>query len=573
MGGRGPAPAENSRATSTQIDRSIGAIYSSLVGDVGFSELVDAMARLGDAVLQREHSPDVIERLTYHVGIAREMRSRLPLPTRTKNLEAEVSQRSGAAFAVSGKGKVIIASHKAESVFGLTSGDKLGSDWADISLARAVKRQLKSIRRGDPVKSRVFSSTSVATGASILVETYTVASPGTDERVLVVASLDRSWHDSVGNALSEAFGLTDSEVDVAKNFFLHASIDRVSQSRGTTVATVRKQLKSIYEKMGLGGQVELLAKLAQVRGSRMAESSQPVFPDPLGREEVLTLPNGRKVAWTWMGAENGRPVLLAHGLWTGYLLPTQAIEQLRRKNIRIIVVQRPGFGRSSAMTELSPVEASARAYAAVLDHLNIQSVVGASMSSGLSHLTHFGRTHPGRLDALAMLSGMAPLEPAAATRNLPDSFDVVMRLFSSAPEIFDFMVEACIRDMWVGGPSRLAVEALADSVDDARLLSSMENASRLDSIVEHVLQNGIDNVRNAVTTAFYDFDADIEALGVPTFMIHGKTDPFSPPEWVQAFSERHHNVTTRLIENAGHLTFLSAPHEAVRCIEDALREA
>ncbi len=61
------------------------------------------------------------------------------------------------------------------------------------------------------------------------------------------------------------FDLTRAEARVAQEITIGRSVEEVAASMGTTVATVRTQLKSVYRKTGVNRQSQLVALLSGIR--------------------------------------------------------------------------------------------------------------------------------------------------------------------------------------------------------------------------------------------------------------------------------------------------------------------
>jgi DNA-binding CsgD family transcriptional regulator len=64
--------------------------------------------------------------------------------------------------------------------------------------------------------------------------------------------------------LSQAFGLSRSEVRVALELLRGRELREIAQAHGTTLGTVRSQLKSIYAKTETHRQAELVSLLGRM---------------------------------------------------------------------------------------------------------------------------------------------------------------------------------------------------------------------------------------------------------------------------------------------------------------------
>ena len=126
------------------------------------------------------------------------------------------------------------------------------------------------------------------------------------------------------------------------------------------------------------------------------------------REGRLVRPDGRTVAWSECGLLDGRPVLRLPGT-PGSRLSLRANQApWVERGLRVITVERPGFGVSTRLPGRGFVE-HADDLAAILDHLGIGSVPVYGGSGGAPHVLAFAARHPDRVQACAIGDGAAPL--------------------------------------------------------------------------------------------------------------------------------------------------------------------
>jgi DNA-binding CsgD family transcriptional regulator len=87
-----------------------------------------------------------------------------------------------------------------------------------------------------------------------------------DPRVLVIVRNARQGRRQIPPiVLSSAFGLTRAEIEVALSFAEGSSLDDIARQRARSVETVRVQMRSIFRKLGVRRQSELVALLNQLR--------------------------------------------------------------------------------------------------------------------------------------------------------------------------------------------------------------------------------------------------------------------------------------------------------------------
>lgn len=128
------------------------------------------------------------------------------------------------------------------------------------------------------------------------------------------------------------------------------------------------------------------------------------------REQRLTRPDGRVVAWTECGPADGRPLLRVPGTpgsrWSVRADRTPWTD----RGLRVLTTERPGYGASTRLPGRRFAE-HADDLAAILDDAGIETVHVTGGSGSTPHLLAFCARHPDRVRAASNLVGAAPVEP------------------------------------------------------------------------------------------------------------------------------------------------------------------
>jgi pimeloyl-ACP methyl ester carboxylesterase len=126
------------------------------------------------------------------------------------------------------------------------------------------------------------------------------------------------------------------------------------------------------------------------------------------RDGRLRRPDGRVIAWTECGLATGFPILRIPGT-PGSRIPIRpdAVPWTSR-GLRMITVERPGFGASTRLPDHGFME-HADDLAALLDHLGIEAVAAIAGSGGAPYLLALMAAHHKRVLAASVVMGMAPV--------------------------------------------------------------------------------------------------------------------------------------------------------------------
>ncbi len=125
--------------------------------------------------------------------------------------------------------------------------------------------------------------------------------------------------------------------------------------------------------------------------------------------DVLTLPDGRHLAYAEYGKLDGPPVIFCHGTPGSHLLPAKEIALLERVGLRFIVPVRPGYGRSDFQPERTLLDWPD-------DVLELATVLGIErfgvmgVSGGGPFALACAHKIPERLTNVVLAGGLAPFE-------------------------------------------------------------------------------------------------------------------------------------------------------------------
>lgn len=126
------------------------------------------------------------------------------------------------------------------------------------------------------------------------------------------------------------------------------------------------------------------------------------------REGTLVRPDGRTVAWSECGSAGGRPVLRLPGTPGSRRSLPADLAPWTARGLRLITVERPGFGASTRLPGRGFTE-HADDLAAILDRLAMERLPVYGGSGGAPHVLAFAARHPDRVTAATIVDGIAPL--------------------------------------------------------------------------------------------------------------------------------------------------------------------
>ena len=252
--------------------------------------------------------------------------------------------------------------------------------------------------------------------------------------------------------------------------------------------------------------------------------------------QTVDLPDGR-VAQLWSGGadDSSTAVLFFHGCPDTRWAARSGAEAASRVGVRLVCVNRPGYGRSSptASTHASVADDAAD----VLDALGIGAVAVLGMSVGGAYAAGFAARHPDRVRGLGVV-GTLPM-PAVAE---PPGTTVSEAIEAFRPE---FEVWAASMDLTDPDDEAVAARWAASLPDQDAALVRAQPAPEVAASAREALASHDGYLRDAALT-FRPWDVDVSAVRCPTWLWYGGADERALPgaDWFAA-QIQHATVTIR----------------------------
>lgn len=272
-----------------------------------------------------------------------------------------------------------------------------------------------------------------------------------------------------------------------------------------------------------------------------------MLPEPTHR---VTLPDGRTLAADVVGDPVGVPVVHLHGAPDCRLARHPDDEMAAQLGVRLIAVDRPGWGWSDPLPAGDGVRAWADDLAVLLDELGIERCRVAAWSAGAPFAWGAAAGRPDRVErvitfgAVALLEAFAPGEPdrsaADASPVRQGVVDAVLDgmpadhlaaemasyLIPPAPVDLDLARDAVTENLGPG--TRAALESIPGLVDQLAL-----------SLAAGVDRHGDAGFVTDIAVQFSDgLLAVVEDVRCPVTLVHGDRDPIAGPGVGEWFARR-----------------------------------
>jgi pimeloyl-ACP methyl ester carboxylesterase len=163
-----------------------------------------------------------------------------------------------------------------------------------------------------------------------------------------------------------------------------------------------------------------------------------------GGDERITI-DGRVVGWVCYGDPAGTPVVAVHGSPDSHSIWKLFDPAARHARVRLIAIDRPGFGLSDAQVDRTVLEWP-EDVAAVLDTLEVRDIGVLAISGGAAYACATAWRLATRVHGLALFSVLGPLDEPHATDGLNRRVRLTYALAHRAPWLLQPILTSLARN-------------------------------------------------------------------------------------------------------------------------------
>lgn len=259
------------------------------------------------------------------------------------------------------------------------------------------------------------------------------------------------------------------------------------------------------------------------------------------REGSVAVKGGRAVGFAEWGDPDGHPVVVFHGCPGSRLLGIGCEDVAGELGLRMVCLERPGFGRSDHVPNRT-VLGWADDVADATSALGIDHFVAVGVSAGSPYALACAARPTPRLDAVGVIAGLVP-----ARFNTDDPFSrLIERDHTEA--------EAAARDHFETMAADVAGSARAMATregPDRKILERREVQQRFATTRREAFRHGVDGAVLDLMLVHQPWGFDLKDLTVNTRWWHGSLDPVVPVATVRAATTTT-PIELTIFEDEGH---------------------
>lgn len=267
---------------------------------------------------------------------------------------------------------------------------------------------------------------------------------------------------------------------------------------------------------------------------------------------IRTVPvsDGRTVAYAEYGAADGTPVVLFHGTPGSHVLGELYHEEARRRGVRLLAVDRPGYGDSAPWPDRTPTDAG-EYVRGVLDDAGVSRVGVVAFSGGSVHALALAATCEESVTEVDLVSGATP-------PSLQSGTPAVVRLLGTLAERTPRLLKGVVR-----GQAWLARRGPASVVVGQYTSDGGEIPDEAAEVVGRDFVTAVGNRQSGFVTEsrlsardWEEWDFSLDDVRRPVRVWHGGRDANAPVEGARRLADRLPNAEIRLFERDDHLSAL-----------------
>ena len=534
----------NGNFSHSNVNNSHQAIQDELAQNLlpHFQRAFEINKQLSEALSQRDNASSVLERLPLGV------------------------------IMVKADGTVISKNNQADQILSTENHLKIINNiiCTDDSIeTRSLHKLIKStaVKKTNQTKSHTFSLKH-DNPLSILITPASPNAPvfmGEDMCSLLIATSEIQQAISQ-EILMELYNLSPAEARLTQLLIKGKSVEEITTKINISRHTVKTQLKSIFQKTDTHRQAELIGKILtspavllnkshQNKTDLMADSYQYSFQHEAGlNEHLITLKDGRSLCYIEYGNLTGKPVLFFHSLIASRLQGPPNSSQLKKLNIRLIVPDRPGYGKSTHKPDRSLLD-WAHDVEELADQLQLDKFYIAGYSAGGPHAAACAYYLPDRCIRLGLISSMWPFESLKELTGMRPSVKMVLALARHSPKLLlpflRIMAKSIHKD-----PSDYIKRLTSDwAKSDLNLLKNPYVMAELSDCFREAVRNGTDGLFNEHFLLAKLWGFKLSEIKSETMIWHGEIDTIVPFETLNIVKQIPNNTLTSY-PNEGHLLLL-----------------
>lgn len=283
-------------------------------------------------------------------------------------------------------------------------------------------------------------------------------------------------------------------------------------------------------------------------------------------KQQFQLPDGRRLGYNEHGASDGKPLFYFHGSPSSRIESTLYVNEdlLQSLNVRLISVDRPGFGLSDFNANHNMLDWS-KDVLALADHLNIErfSILAYSLGGPYGLASAFAI--PQRLHKVGIVSGAAFFTIAELVANINEGTRKFLTMPREKPWLSRLFLGMVLGVMPRIAPNKFIAQAnsLLPEPDYAIVVNDPVFQKGFLLMIREATKQGTRAAFHESLLTVTDWDFRLQDIQMPIHLWHGEADKNIPVEMARYAASAIPKCEAEFYPNEGHLSLFKKNAEEI----------
>ena len=461
---------------------------------------------------------------------------------RVAGLERILGKIPGPCLAISSGGIVLAANHLARDLIGPAG------ELEQLGIARTMLTDFIARCRHSGQQIRLLPASGER--ARLFVGYW-----AEESSALILTLAHWSWPVGLAEELRRVFGLTPREIEILNALMDGDSLEVIARRDGRSLGTLRQQVKTIFAKVGIRSQTQLIVLIAATAATWRGTGRGSGVPaeTPSEMRSAIIEREGRRIGLRMFGRQGGVPAVLVHGALFGAGDFEAARLTAYDAGLSVLAVERPGYGLTDPVRGRTDLrDCVALDILAAMDHL------GWSQSTLIAH--DVGTAFAFRLAAQASqrVTGIVAAPPTPPmldwdqTATMPRAQRLHAWVAQRAPKLLDLLIALGISHVHNSGAATLPELFFGGCDFDRTAWSQPEFEPGLASVYRLIAAQKGRGFREDMLVTNLDWSEDVRHVDIPVRLLHGARSQTVARAAVESFASSLKHGELHVIADAGH---------------------
>lgn len=272
----------------------------------------------------------------------------------------------------------------------------------------------------------------------------------------------------------------------------------------------------------------------------------------LPAERTLTLSDGRGLGYAEYGKPDGAPAFYFHGHPGSRLEPLFAADAPERAGLRLIALDRPGYGLSDLQAKRT-LRGWAKDVSEVADQLGFETFSVVGSSGGGPYALACAYELSGRVTKAGVISGVGPYDAPGATAGMRRTNRIGFQLGARVPPLARLLMWSMARQLRKQPERVVDAVAAAMSPSDAAIVRRHEVREVLVADLREGFRQGSNGPARDVVLLGRRWGFRLEDIKPPVNLWQGEEDTLVPPAMGRHMAKAIPDCRATFYPGEGHL--------------------